>query len=224
MEESFLFLALVLGMRHGMDADHLAAIDGLARVHPGPWNGLLFALGHGAVVTLLAVGVGGAVAAVAGGWSPWLLIALGALNLWRLANPHPVPVPRLVATGPLLLGVLLAAGFETASQLSALALSNRADPWLLGTAFSLGMILVDGTDGYLASRVQRASAAGGRRTRIASRALGVAVVVFSFGLGGAQLLGFDFEPYSLAAGGGLFALLVALRLWSVEKPALGESK
>ena len=47
-------LAVALGMRHGVDPDHLAAVDGLSRVRPSPLNGVLFALGHGGVVTLLA--------------------------------------------------------------------------------------------------------------------------------------------------------------------------
>ncbi|MBW4696421.1 MAG: hypothetical protein KME03_00730 [Aphanocapsa lilacina HA4352-LM1] len=217
MESSFLILVLALGMRHGVDADHLAAIDGLARVHPSPWNGALFAIGHGLVVTLLAVGVGGIVVGPLEAWSPWLLIALGAVNLWRLAHPAPLHLPRLVASSPLMLGVLFAAGFETASQLSALALSNQANPWLLGGTFCLGMLLVDGTDGYLAARTQRASAAGGSRSLAAARILGVTVVIFSFGLGGAELLGVDFEPFVLPLGAGLFTLLVALRFWSFRE-------
>jgi high-affinity nickel-transport protein len=55
---SALILALGLGVRHGTDPDHLTAIDGLSRIRPSAANGLLFALGHGAVVTMLAVGVG----------------------------------------------------------------------------------------------------------------------------------------------------------------------
>jgi high-affinity nickel-transport protein len=54
-------LAFVLGARHGLDADHLATIDGLARRsalrHPGlaRFAGTLFSLGHGIVVMLVAV-------------------------------------------------------------------------------------------------------------------------------------------------------------------------
>lgn len=49
-------LALLLGARHGLDADHLATIDGLTRLGGRAggarrrWCGLLFSLGHGAVV------------------------------------------------------------------------------------------------------------------------------------------------------------------------------
>lgn len=45
-------LAVALGMRHGVDPDHLAAVDGLSRVRPSPLKGFLFALGHGGIVTL----------------------------------------------------------------------------------------------------------------------------------------------------------------------------
>ncbi|MEP7208212.1 MAG: nickel transporter [Casimicrobiaceae bacterium] len=53
-------LAFALGARHGIDADHLATIDGLtrynARINPrlARHVGALFSLGHGAVVMLVA--------------------------------------------------------------------------------------------------------------------------------------------------------------------------
>src|SRR2546426_11580890 len=56
-------LVFALGLRHGFHPDHLVAIDGLtrssARVRPGMsrWSGLFFSLGHGAVVTLVGLGV-----------------------------------------------------------------------------------------------------------------------------------------------------------------------
>jgi len=49
-------LALLLGLRHGLAPDHLAAIDGLtmrARPAAAPWMGALFAIGHGATVLLI---------------------------------------------------------------------------------------------------------------------------------------------------------------------------
>ncbi len=53
----------VLGLRHGLDPDHIACIDGLTwstleHNHKlAPWVGTLFALGHGLPVTGIAVGV-----------------------------------------------------------------------------------------------------------------------------------------------------------------------
>src|SRR5258706_14681730 len=55
---SVLVLAFALGMRHGVDPDHLTAIDGLSRVRPRRTNGLYFTIGHGLVVTALAAGFG----------------------------------------------------------------------------------------------------------------------------------------------------------------------
>lgn len=51
----------LLGIRHGFDADHLAAIDSLTRVNSdayptlSKWVGTLFSLGHGAIVCLAAL-------------------------------------------------------------------------------------------------------------------------------------------------------------------------
>lgn len=89
-------VVFLLGLKHGLDPDHLAAIDGLTRFNaarrPGlsRWSGLLFSAGHGGVVTLVAV----AVATVALDWRApaWLeetgtwisigfLVLLGAANL-----------------------------------------------------------------------------------------------------------------------------------------------
>src|SRR5205814_6116016 len=91
-----LVLVFLLGLKHGMDPDHLATIDGLARYNLAArprlsrWSGCLFSLGHGTVVMAVAAGV----ALTATAWSPphWLedlgawvsigfLSALGLLNL-----------------------------------------------------------------------------------------------------------------------------------------------
>jgi nickel/cobalt transporter (NiCoT) family protein len=219
---ALLTLAMALGLRHGVDPDHLAAIDGLSRLRPSRWNGVLFAIGHGILVTLLAVGVGGLLARTVGRFAPWLLILLGAINLWRLRKPvthRHRGFSRIARSSPLLLGILFGAGFETASQLSALVLAADMDPWVLGLVFSAGMMLVDGTDGYLASRTQSQAIAGGRRALRASRSLGIFVVVFSFGLGGAELLKVDMDHIALPLGCVLFVYLIALRIWSARDPA-----
>ena len=217
---ALLTLAVALGLRHGVDPDHLAAIDGLSRLRPSRWNGVLFAIGHGIVVTLLAVGVGGLLARSIGPYTPWLLILLGAINLWRLQKPvthRHRGFSRVARSSPLLLGILFGAGFETASQLSALILAADVNPWLLGLTFSAGMMLVDGIDGYLAARTQNQAIAGGRRALRASRSLGIFVVVFSFGLGGAELLKLDIDRFALPLGCVLFVYLIALRVWSARE-------
>jgi len=89
-------VVFLLGMRHGLDADHLAAIDGLTRLNQRGqgaftrWCGGLFSLGHGVVVAAVAVAVG----LLSREWVPpaWLeafgsatsiafLLLLGVVNL-----------------------------------------------------------------------------------------------------------------------------------------------
>ena len=213
---STLLIALALGVRHGTDPDHLTAIDGLSRIRPRASNGLLFAIGHGSVVTLLAAGVGHVLAGRLAFLGPWMLLLVGAVNLWKVCWPAPssVIVQRPIVAQPFLLGMLLAAGFETASQLSALVLADQANPWLLGVAFSGGMALVDGLDGYLAASTLRLAAGGAMNARLASRFLGLLVVIFSFGLGGAELVGYEINHYALPLGLMLFATVVAIRIWA----------
>jgi nickel/cobalt transporter (NiCoT) family protein len=209
-------VGLALGMRHGTDPDHLAAIDGLTRIHPRATNGVYFALGHGLIVILLAVGIGHFLASRFAFVGPWSLIAIGVVNLWRLlrgSSQHPVRT-RLVIAHPFLMGMLLAAGFETASQLSALILAGQTNAFLLGGAFSLGMVLVDGLDGYLAASTQRLARVGQTRAKAASRVLGIIVVVFAFGLGGAELFGVDLVGIALPLGLSLFIVVIGIRFWA----------
>lgn len=211
-----LLVAFALGIRHGTDPDHLTAIDGLSRIRPRASNGLLFAIGHGSIVTLLAAGVGRVFADRLSFAGPWTLIAIGLVNAVRLArnSPRRDAPSTPVVTQPILLGMLLAAGFETASQLSALILAGRVNPWLFGAAFSSGMMIVDGLDGYLAASTLSLAAAGGANAKSASTFLGVLVVVFSIGLGGAELVGVELDPYALPIGLTLFALVVGARVWA----------
>jgi high-affinity nickel-transport protein len=209
-------VGLALGMRHGTDPDHLAAIDGLTRIRPRATNGVYFALGHGLVVILLALGIGHFLASRFAFVGPWSLIAIGAVNLWRFlrASPPPAAKARPIVAQPFLLGMFLAAGLENASQLSALILAGQTNAWLLGAAFSSGMVLVDGLDGYLAASTQRLAAIGQRNAKAASRVLGIIVVIFAFGLGGAELLGVEFTRIALPLGLSLFAIVVGIRVWA----------
>ena len=100
-----------LGLKHGLDPDHLAAIDGLTRFTSGRrprlarWSGALFSAGHGVVVTLVAI----AVATIAAGWEApaWLgdagtwtsiafLALLGFANLGAVARTPRGEVVRVV--------------------------------------------------------------------------------------------------------------------------------
>jgi nickel/cobalt transporter (NiCoT) family protein len=61
---SLILLVFVLGLRHGLDADHLACIDGLTRYNwrlnspIARWVGTLFSFGHGLVVASVAIILG----------------------------------------------------------------------------------------------------------------------------------------------------------------------
>jgi high-affinity nickel-transport protein len=101
-------LVFVLGLKHGLDPDHLVAIDGFTRSSRSRWCGLFFSLGHGVVVTLVGVGVALIAARSSAQWQPpqWLeytgawisiavLVALGVANLataLRTAPGQPVPL------------------------------------------------------------------------------------------------------------------------------------
>ena len=89
-------LFFLLGLRHGIEPDHIAAIDGLTlRAHDhrephAPWTGSLFALGHGMAIAVIAVAVSALAASVTlppllvsvTEWLPLLLLTL--LGLWNL--------------------------------------------------------------------------------------------------------------------------------------------
>jgi len=81
--------ALVLGLHHGFDYDHIAAITDITSVQKNPWRGmrlgLLYALGHAATVALLG----------------------SAVILFQLSLPHGMDriAERLVGITLLLLGI-----------------------------------------------------------------------------------------------------------------------
>ncbi|MFI5266000.1 MAG: sodium:proton antiporter [Chloroflexota bacterium] len=97
-------LTLVLGLRHGLDADHLSCIDGLTRFNHSigrkiaPWCGTLFSIGHSLMIVLVATLIGLlardfeppaifdtiATAVVVG-----LLLLIGTMNIWNLLNAKP---------------------------------------------------------------------------------------------------------------------------------------
>lgn len=110
-------LVFLLGLRHGLDADHLAAIDGLTRVSArrgqahARYCGALFSIGHGAVVLAIALTAGTLGAQwVPPGWFDALggAISIGFLTLVGLVNlravlraPAGAPVPLVGVRGRL---------------------------------------------------------------------------------------------------------------------------
>jgi len=88
-------VVLLLGMKHGFDADHIAAIDGLARYNArarpalARAAGVLFSAGHGVVVAAVAVAVsllahGPQVPRGLEAFGAW--VSIGALTLLALMN------------------------------------------------------------------------------------------------------------------------------------------
>lgn len=151
---ALMFLVFTLGVKHGLDADHLATIDGLTRFNArgnprlARWCGFLFSLGHGAVVIAIALAVG----ALARRWAvpqwmedlgAWISIGflalLGVMNLAAVlaarAGEMVQPVGlkgrflgRLQRTGNpaliALVGALFALSFDTMSQAALFALTG----------------------------------------------------------------------------------------------------
>lgn len=162
-------MVFLLGLRHGMDPDHLATIDSLtrrnstARPRLARWSGCLFSFGHGIVVTLIA----GFVAAslhedVAPAWLERLgacvsiafLVALSALNIAavvrtprdrvvRMAGFKGRWLGRLAETGhPMVvisIGAAFALSFDTFTQA---ALFSLTGVHLAGWPFSIALGLV----------------------------------------------------------------------------------
>lgn len=132
-------LVFILGMRHGLDADHLAAIDGLTRVSTrrgqrhARYCGALFSLGHGIVVLSIALlaGVLGSrwvppawFEALGGGISIGFLFLIGVVNLGAvLRAPADTPV-ALVGVRGHLVDRLLGRTERAASPLAAMGVGS----------------------------------------------------------------------------------------------------
>jgi len=200
-------LVLLLGVKHGFDADHLATIDGLARFNAprrprlARYCGVLFSLGHGAIVLAIALSV----ATLSRHWQAprWLeatgawisigfLLALGAVNIDAVFRAGPGEFVRpLGIKGRLLgtltraahpgmvalVGALFAVSFDTVSQAALFALAAaRFGGWqhvaALAALFVAGMLFTDGINGYWIARlIDRAD----QLARIASRSMSLVV-------------------------------------------------
>jgi high-affinity nickel-transport protein len=202
-------LVFLLGLRHGFDPDHLVAIDGLARSSRSRWSGLFFSLGHGAVVTLVAL----AVAIVASdrqapAWletlgaciSISLLLVLGVANLLAVFRARPgepvAPVglrgrwfaERLgQASHPMVIasvGAAFALSFDTISHallfsLTGASMAGRAFALGLGLIFTLGMVVTDALNGWWVAKL---IAGADARAARASRVMSVAIALLCLAL------------------------------------------
>lgn len=212
---ALMMLVFVLGLKHGMDPDHLATVDGLTRCNAvsrprlSRWCGFLFSLGHGTVVTLMAVGVGLAAKRWIvptwvddlGAWvSIVFLLVLGWINLVAVFNTHPSQVVQPVglkgrwlgrlshSSRPglvVLVGALFALSFDTLTQTAVFSLAaTSVGGWgystLLGVVFMAGMMVTDGVNGLWISRLVRRA---DQRALIASRVMGLVVAGLSLLVG-----------------------------------------
>lgn len=167
---SLMAVVFLLGLKHGLDPDHLAAIDGLTRFNAAQrkprlsrWSGLLFSAGHGLVVTCVAV----VVATVATEWAApawlegtgvWISIAflalLGAANLAAVLRTPRGEVVRPVglrsrlfarltrAEHPVLIAAVGAAFALSFDTISQAVLFSVTGSHLAGWAFALLLGLV----------------------------------------------------------------------------------
>jgi high-affinity nickel-transport protein len=166
-------LVFMLGLRHGFDADHLAAIDGMTRLSArdrrphARYCGALFSLGHGIVVVAIALVVASAKSRwetpqwldATGAWiSIAFLVLLGVANLRAAIKTPPDSIVALVGVkgrflgrlmqarspqGAAIVGALFALSFDTVSQ-SALFAMTATQFGGLGHALTLALLFVSG--------------------------------------------------------------------------------
>lgn len=208
-------LAFVFGAKHGFDADHLATVDGITRcnsvAHPrlARYAGVLFSLGHGAVVVAVAALAGLAthaakppawLEAIGVGISLLFLFGLAWLNLRAVvvANPGEPVLPagvrgrmfRRVLTvqqpwAVVAVGALFAVSFDTVSQATLMSLAAERfggvrHALILAFLFVAGMLAIDGANGaFLAKLVRDAD----RTAVVASRVMALGVGTLSLGVG-----------------------------------------
>jgi len=161
---ALLTVVYALGLKHGMDPDHLATINSIARSNAARnprlarWSGFLFSAGHGAIVILVAIGV----SLLARQWQTpawldalgaWISIAfLYALGLLNLYSVFAAPAGEVVASAGLksrlfarlahvshpaliaAVGALFALSFDTVSQVAVFSLTARS---MSGWGFSI---------------------------------------------------------------------------------------
>ncbi|WP_242559110.1 MULTISPECIES: HoxN/HupN/NixA family nickel/cobalt transporter [Pandoraea] len=252
-------LAWGFGLRHAVDADHIAAIDNVTRklMQDGqrPVSvGFFFALGHSAVVLIVAAGVALAAVALQNRVEEWrgvggiistsisatFLFLIAAMNIfilrgvWRafdkvrrglpydnddldilLNNRGFVarlfrPMFRLVShpAWMLPLGFLFGLGFDTATEVSLLALSasQAAHGVSLGTVlvfpalFAAGMTLVDTTDGILMLGAYEWAFVRPIRKLYYNLTITLVSVLVAVLIGGIETLGMFQNKYELTGG------------------------
>jgi nickel/cobalt transporter (NiCoT) family protein len=219
-------IVFVLGLKHGMDPDHLATIDGLTRfnAHARPllarWSGCLFSLGHALVAGVVALMTTRWSAPLwiehAGVWiSIVFLLALGGANLAavfrtprnQLVQPLGLKarwLGRLTQTShPVIItsiGAAFALSFDTWSQAALFSMTaTHLSGW--GFAVVLGLVFTLGmmiADGLNGIWVARLLRRADRRALIASRVMSLMIALLSLSVA-ALGLGRYFLPEVAAA-------------------------
>ncbi|MBA2613070.1 MAG: nickel permease [Bacteroidetes bacterium] len=227
---SGIILMLALGLRHGLDPDHIALIDGLTlrfnetKPSLAKWVGTLFATGHGLVVTVIAVLVSLFSQQFKlpewffniAEWVPvFLLLLVGTLNLKALIMPGNYSVfgwklsllPKSLknSVNPfsvILIGILFATVFDTATQAAAWGYAASAKggtlgALIMGLIFSAGMIATDTVDGRILHSILN-------RTKDQAAILnyrkwiGWAIVIISFTVAGYKIISTFFPSIQLS--------------------------
>jgi len=220
VDAAALGLVFLLGLRHGLDPDHIAVVDNLTfRAHAvrprlAPWVGTWFAFGHSLSVAIVAVGVSLLSGLVA--FPEWigsafdllviaLLLVVGGLNLRALLRPdgyQPVGwrsrlVPRRLrgATSPvaiLAIGMIFGLVFDTATQAVAWGTAASAGGGVAG-ALAIAAAFAAGmilTDTADSQLVARLLRRGGDQDRVRQYRRGVGCVIVT--------LSFAMAGYALA--------------------------
>lgn len=230
-------IAVSLGLRHGFDADHLTVIDGLVRRNAAfrprlaRLAGVLFSIGHGAVVLMVAC----TTVALAARWHipTWLepvgilisvvvLLTLAALNLYAVwATPRSATVTPVGLRSKLFsrafasdhpltmagIGALFAISADTLAQAAALGIAAAqfggvGQAALVAGWFAAGTAVASGLAGYWMARLLRTT---NQRAAIASRVMTGAIGLMSLTVAMVMIASLLFPHGALAVGSSIWA-------------------
>lgn len=235
-------LVFLLGLKHGFDPDHLVAIDGFTRTSRSRWCGLFFSLGHGVMVTLVAL----TVAVAASDWQPpgWLerlgawisisiLLALGSANLLMVLRARPGRPVSLVglrgrwlaqrlgrSSHPVVIasvGAAFALSLDTISHallfsLTGVSIAGWIFALALGLLFTLGMVATDAVNGWWVAKMV---AGADRRAASASRAMSIAIAFLCLALAAGGLAKYPLPGPALSVA----AILAIIAAYLATRPA-----